>query len=513
MSGCRLAGVVLTIAVAAGVFWGCRKERGTWTYEPSPPPPRAPVVTPPPPAPIPPPPGPVAPPAPIPPPPGPVAPVPPRPLPAVTAAGVQVLLRGPMHEAFAQPIRYTPMASVIAPRVPPPPIDEMPPEWRPSGLPTVWIPGYWAWDEDRTDFIWVSGIWRLPPPGTTWVPGYWSPWRRGYYWTPGFWMSGFAGEIDYLPFPPASLEKGPAGQRISEDYIWIPGFWYRPGPRYVWTAGFWDAARPNWVWVPSHYVWTPRGVIFVSGYWDYPLGRRGLLFAPLAVDRALRTPGRFSSVPTVVIEPQALTANLFARPKYYHYYFGDYYETKYVRLGIYPWYECRERREWYDPLYLHQEWRHQRDDIQWEAHERGEYARRRDQSELRPALTLADQQARVARLPEAERGRAILGRLLSEVMSGLGAEVRLEKVDDARRTQLGQQGKELRHYEEQRAQWESAGKAATAAPPAETAPPQGPARDVTPEKVRVPRSPILSGASEQPPPPPKPAPAVPPKPK
>ena len=46
MSGCRLAGVVLTIAVAVAVFWGCRKERGTWIYEPSPPPPRAPVVTP-----------------------------------------------------------------------------------------------------------------------------------------------------------------------------------------------------------------------------------------------------------------------------------------------------------------------------------------------------------------------------------------------------------------------------------------------------------------------------------
>ena len=33
---------------------------------------------------------------------------------------------------------------------------------------------------------------------------------------------------------------------------------------------------------PAHYVWAPRGYVFVDGYWDYSLGRRGVLFAPVS---------------------------------------------------------------------------------------------------------------------------------------------------------------------------------------------------------------------------------------
>jgi len=31
----------------------------------------------------------------------------------------------------------------------------------------------------------------------------------------------------------------------------------------------------------GHYVWAPRGYVFVDGYWDYAIGRRGVLFAPV----------------------------------------------------------------------------------------------------------------------------------------------------------------------------------------------------------------------------------------
>jgi hypothetical protein len=28
-----------------------------------------------------------------------------------------------------------------------------------------------AWDDDSEEYIWVSGIWRVPPPNRQWVPG------------------------------------------------------------------------------------------------------------------------------------------------------------------------------------------------------------------------------------------------------------------------------------------------------------------------------------------------------
>ena len=100
--------------------------------------------------------------------------------------GGEVLSQGPVHEAFANPIEMDPKAGPIVKKQPPNPIKEIPPEQQPEGDNIVWIPGYWAWDDDRTDFIWISGVYRRPP-GQAWVPGYWSNADDGFQWTPGFW--------------------------------------------------------------------------------------------------------------------------------------------------------------------------------------------------------------------------------------------------------------------------------------------------------------------------------------
>ena len=85
--------------------------------------------------------------------------------------GIDVQARGPIHEAFAS--ATTPAAPTNpAPKEPPKPIDEMPPAEKPEGN-TMWIGGYWAWDDDKKDFLWVSGTWRVIPPGKHWVAGYW----------------------------------------------------------------------------------------------------------------------------------------------------------------------------------------------------------------------------------------------------------------------------------------------------------------------------------------------------
>jgi len=101
--------------------------------------------------------------------------------------GVQVLTRGPVHEAFAGIVTFNPEAGVEVLKAPPESIEEVPPDERPEGANVTWIPGYWAWDDERNDFLWVSGVWRALPPGRQWVAGYWAQSRQGYQWTSGYW--------------------------------------------------------------------------------------------------------------------------------------------------------------------------------------------------------------------------------------------------------------------------------------------------------------------------------------
>ena len=75
------------------------------------------------------------------------------------------LTRGPVHEAFAEQISADPSLGILVAQAPPEAIDEIPPEYKPEGENINWIPGYWWWDEDASDYIWVSGVWRAVPAG------------------------------------------------------------------------------------------------------------------------------------------------------------------------------------------------------------------------------------------------------------------------------------------------------------------------------------------------------------
>jgi hypothetical protein len=63
----------------------------------------------------------------------------------------------------------------------------------------LWVPGYWAWD-DNTGYYWVPGTWVLPPePELLWTPGYWG-WDDGVYvFHAGYWgpTIGFYGGVAY----------------------------------------------------------------------------------------------------------------------------------------------------------------------------------------------------------------------------------------------------------------------------------------------------------------------------
>src|SRR5262245_59217622 len=93
----------------------------------------------------------------------------PEPLPE----GVEVLGTGPVHEAFAKQVNTKPTAFPVINKQPPELVAELPADQRPEGDQVQWIPGYWFYDDDRKDYIWISGFWRDPPPGQQWVPGQW----------------------------------------------------------------------------------------------------------------------------------------------------------------------------------------------------------------------------------------------------------------------------------------------------------------------------------------------------
>jgi hypothetical protein len=370
-------------------------------------------------------------------------------------SGVEVLTRGPVHEAFAEPATYNPTRGVVVAGEAPVSIEEIPPEDKPEGDNVQWIAGYWSWDTDRGDFIWVSGIWRDPPPNRSWVPGYWTPVAGGWTWTPGFWTTTESDEVEYLPRPPQSLEVGPSSPPPVADRLWAPGCWFWIGSRYAWRPGYWVPAHADWVWSPAHYVWTPRGYIYVDGYWDRALERRGVLFAPLYVPRLVYVRPHYVHSPSIVIQVGFLTTALFCTTHSHHYYFGDYYGPEYSRRGFRPWFRVDPRHRHYDPIYAHQRWEHGRRDRNWERRVREDYDFRRQHVDARPARTYSAQASVVARAPEPRRKSLLIAAPLSEVSSRREAPIRFEKIDSARRESIGAKGKELAKFRDERVKWES----------------------------------------------------------
>ena len=64
----------------------------------------------------------------------------------------------------------------------------------------MWMPGYWAYDQDQGDYYWVPGAW-VPAPyeGALWTPPYWG-WSNGNYgFYDGYWGPhvGYYGGMNY----------------------------------------------------------------------------------------------------------------------------------------------------------------------------------------------------------------------------------------------------------------------------------------------------------------------------
>jgi hypothetical protein len=226
---------------------------------------------------------------------------------APAKGGAQVQEEGPIHEAFAAPRSLARQRPQQVNQQPPDEVNEEIPDDKPEDEDAQWIPGYWD-NDGANDFVWVSGCWRVPPPGRQWICGYWQQvnarWRR----QPGFWTqysdSDESQDLSYCPEPPEPQEEDP-GEDPDGESDYFPGNWtYSPdGGGFSWNPGIWVRRRPDWLWTPSNWWWTPAGYLFNRGFWDYSYVRRGWPYAPVRIPRNLvRRPYR----PTHVVSPRSI---------------------------------------------------------------------------------------------------------------------------------------------------------------------------------------------------------------
>jgi hypothetical protein len=275
-------------------------------------------------------------------------------------SGIEIQGRGPIHEGFAQP-QGEAKPGAIVPKQPPAPVPEEPAEQKPDG-DVQWIPGYWAWDSDRNDFLWVSGFWRKAPVGRKWVPGHWVQADEGWQWVSGFWAEAAQPDVQYLQNPPpASLDEGPSTPAPDDNSLYVPGAWIPRAGSYYWRAGYWAEPIGGYIWTPASYSWTPLGYLYTSGFWDYDLYNRGLLFAPVYFTNPFWTWSNWFFRPWWAINTVALFPSLWVG--HHHYWFGDYYHH-YAHFGFRPWYAYGAGR-FNDPLFSYYRWYHRNNYASW----------------------------------------------------------------------------------------------------------------------------------------------------
>jgi hypothetical protein len=273
---------------------------------------------------------------------------------------IQIQPRGPLHEAFAQPFDVQPGPGPVVPKEPPPMIPEDPPEQRPDNPNAQWYSGYWAWDAQKGEYMWVSGTYRVAPQGRTFMPGYWQRTDDGWRWVQGFWANANQPELPYTPEPPATLDQGPSMPPPDDNSIYIPGAWvYRDG-RFIWRPGYYAPAVAGRVWQPPQYYWTPNGYLFNDGYYDCPFEDRGIFFPTVWFARPLWNDVGWRYRPRFYVGFGSFFDCAFVNGG--RFFYGNYYDPYWGRHGYRPWYQGRGR---YDPVFAYHGWQQQRNNPNW----------------------------------------------------------------------------------------------------------------------------------------------------
>lgn len=417
--------------------------------------------------------------------------------------GTTVLTRGPIHEAFGQPTIFNPKPGLQIPKKPPQPVEELPPDEKPEGDNVAWIGGYWSWDEDKSDFMWISGFWRVMPPSRQWMPGYWNEAGGQFQWVSGYWANAKMQEQELIQQAPLdSLEQGAPPTAPSQDHIWAPGTWVYRDSRYLWRPGYWVVNQPGWAWVPATYIWTPSGYIFVDGYWDWSIRRRGVIFAPCYFDYAVCYRPGFYYRPSVCLDVEVITPHFFCRPAYGHYYFGDYYATSYLSVGITPWFNFTYARgsRFYSSDFAYYECHYRRTNPSWSVQIRVGYESCRDNVAIRPARTFVAQQTIINKTTIVNNNTTIINNnnmalakpmksYTATMAKNADAPMKFEKINDAKARDFGKTATEIRKVGAERVAMEKPGLNA----PGKTGSTAG--TNTAVRRMTMPKSPVVSKIS------------------
>jgi hypothetical protein len=272
---------------------------------------------------------------------------------------VEPQVKGPVHEAFAEAVT-DPQPGPKVDKEPPKDLEELPAADKPEGDDVQWIGGYWDFDQDRKDYLWVSGIYRKFPLRRTWMAGSWVKVEGGWQRQRGIWAPLEQTEITFLPEPPAPKVEENATTAPDDNSFFVAGHWEYKDNTYAWNPGKWVPQKFGWMWIPAHYIWTPCGYVFVPGYWDYLLERRGLLYAPVCIDHSQIGPG-FTYCPSYIVHDVCLLDCLFVRPGC-GYFFGAYFKQKeYI-----CWPDFCVHHKICDPMFAHYKW-HNKNKGNWES--------------------------------------------------------------------------------------------------------------------------------------------------
>jgi hypothetical protein len=217
-----------------------------------------------------------------------------------------------------------------------------------------------------------------------------------------------------------------------------------------------------------------------------------MLFAPVRFRQNIYARQGYHYTPTTMIDLAVFANHLFLRPNYGHYYFGDYYGSRYSSIGFSPWFSFHSSRIGYDPFYAHQRWTY-RDNSQWDTQLASNFALRQENEAIRPPRTFAEQLTLSRQELTVENQSRVFARPLEQVAKSKEGSIRLQPVNEAERQRFSKLGKEARSYRKERQQLETRAKveadveAKTDAKVDPTV--KQPVREIKPERAKLPRSP------------------------
>jgi len=189
----------------------------------------------------------------------------------------------------------------------------------------------------------------------------------------------------------------------------------------------------------------------------------------------------------IAIDLGVFTDHLFLRPRYDHYYFGDYYAASYAQGGFYASFSFQSGRYGYDPIFSHQRWEH-RQDRAWEPRIEASFQYRRDNESARPPRTWAAQRTINPGTAESGQNRMLMATPIAQLATRKDGPMRFQPVAKQERQQLAQRGQEVQKSRDQRQTLEAKAVDTTA---------RRPGAVIEPAKVTMPRSPIVAKPANQ----------------